>query len=105
MYSLGYKVVYVSGYALDKKDHYDTSDSHAWSLFKIDGKWPPFDATWDIFSGKLPVCHVFKQYFPEGVNVIGTDCIEFAKGKDEGNFYRLKIIIIIFINLKILLID
>ena len=66
MYSLGYKVIYVSGYALDKKDFYEKSDAHAWSLIKIDGKWLPFDATWGIFSGKLPVCHVFKQYFPVG---------------------------------------
>ena len=86
MYSLGYKVVYVSGYALDKKDHYDTSDAHAWSLFKINGKWLPFDATWGIFSGKLPVCHIFRAYFPIGVSVIGSDSIEFGKGNEEGNF-------------------
>ena len=86
MYSLGYQVIYVSGYALNKKDHYDRSDAHAWSLVKIKGKWLPFDATWGIFSGKLPVCHVFKQYFPSTVQVIGTDSIEFGKGKDEGKF-------------------
>ena len=86
MYSLGYKVIYVSGYALDKKDFYEKSDAHAWSLIKIDGKWLPFDATWGIFSGKLPVCHVFKQYFPVGLSVIGTDSVEFGQGKDEGEF-------------------
>ena len=86
MYSLGYKVIYVSGFALDKKDFYDKADAHAWSLIKIDGKWLPFDATWGIFSGKLPVCHVFKQYFPGGVHVVGTDTIEFGVGRDEGEF-------------------
>ena len=86
MYSLGYQVIYISGYALDKKDHYDKSDAHAWSLVKIKGKWLPFDATWGIFSGKLPVCHVFKQYFPSSVHVVGTDSIEFGQGKDEGKF-------------------
>ena len=86
MYSLGYQVIYISGYALDKKDHYDKSDAHAWSLVKIKGKWLPFDATWGIFSGKLPVCHVFKQYFPSPVHVVGTDSIEFGNGKDEGKF-------------------
>ena len=86
MYSLGYQVIYISGYALDKKDYYDSSDSHAWSLIKIQGKWLPFDATWGIFSGKLPVCHVFRQYFPSTVSVIGSDSIEFGKGKDEGQF-------------------
>ena len=86
MYSLGYQVIYISGYALDKKDHYDKSDSHAWSLVKINGKWLPFDSTWGILSGKLPVCHVFKQYFPSTVRVVGTDSLEFAKGKNEGKF-------------------
>ena len=86
MYSLGYQVIYISGYALDKKDHYDKSDAHAWSLVKINGKWLPFDSTWGILSGKLPVCHVFKQYFPSTVRVVGTDSLEFAKGKNEGKF-------------------
>ena len=86
MYSLGYQVIYVSGYALDKKDTYGKEDAHAWSLVKIDGKWLPFDATWGIFSGKLPVCHVFKQFFPNGTRIIGTDKIQFGKGKDEGRF-------------------
>ena len=86
MYSLGYQVIYVSGYALDKKDIFGKEDAHAWSLFKIDGKWLPFDATWGIFSGKLPVCHVFKQFFPLGTKVIGTDQIRFGKGKDEGKY-------------------
>ena len=86
MYSLGYKVIYVSGYALDKKDFYDKADAHAWSLIKIDGKWLPFDATWGIFSGKLPVCHVFKNYFPGTTRVVGTDTIEFGVSREEGEF-------------------
>ena len=86
MYSLGYKVIYVSGYALDKKDFYDKADSHAWSLIKIDGKWLPFDATWGIFSGKLPVCHVFKQFFPGTIQVVGTDSIQFGVSREEGEF-------------------
>ena len=86
LYSLGYQVIYVSGYALDKKDTFGKEDAHAWSLVKIDGKWLPFDATWGFFSGKIPVCHVFKQYFPNGTRVIGTDKIEFGNGKDEGKF-------------------
>ena len=86
MYSLGYQVIYVSGYALDKKDTFGKEDAHAWSLIKIDGKWLPFDATWGFFSGKLPVCHIFKQFFPSGTKVVGTDKIEFGEGKDEGKF-------------------
>ena len=44
MYSLGYKVIYVLGYAIDKNDSFGKEDAHAWSLIKVDGKWLPFDA-------------------------------------------------------------
>ena len=86
MYSLGYQVIYISGYALDKKDTFGKEDAHAWSLIKIDGKWLPFDSTWGIFSGKLPVCHIFKQFFSLGTKIVGTDKIEFGNGKDSGKY-------------------
>jgi len=86
MYSLGYQVIYISGYALDKKDTFGKEDAHAWSLIKIDGKWLPFDSTWGIFSGKLPVCHIFKQFFSLGTKIVGTDKIEFGNGKDAGKY-------------------
>ena len=62
MYSLGYKVLYVLGYAIDKIKSFCFNDLHAWSLIKINGKWVPFDVTWGIFTGKLPVTHVFKKF-------------------------------------------
>jgi len=86
MYSLGYQAIYISGYALDKKDTFGKEDAHAWSLIKIDGKWLPFDSTWGIFSGKLPVCHIFKQFFSLGTKIVGTDKIEFGNGKDAGKY-------------------
>ena len=86
MYSLGYKVVYVIGYALDKNDSYSKEDAHAWSLIKIDGKWLPFDATWGIFSGKFPVSHVFKQYDCKGIITHGYDCVSIGKIIIKGNF-------------------
>ena len=46
---------------LKKKNYYGEEDGHAWSAIKIDGKWLPFDAIWGIFSGKLPVSHIFKS--------------------------------------------
>ena len=61
MYSLGYQTIYVMGYVAIKNNSYDLYDSHAWSLIKVNGKWLPFDATWGIFSGRLPITHVFKQ--------------------------------------------
>ena len=61
LYSLGYKVLFVSGFDIEKKNYYGEEDGHAWSAIKIDGKWLPFDAIWGIFSGKLPVSHIFKS--------------------------------------------
>ena len=61
LYSLGYKVLFISGFAFEKKNYYGEEDGHAWSAIKIDGKWLPFDAIWGIFSGKLPVSHIFKS--------------------------------------------
>ena len=64
LYSLGYKVIYVSGYAWV----YNNVDigcftNHAWSIIKIDDKWYPFDSTWGIVLGKLPVSHIFFTLF------------------------------------------
>ena len=76
MYSLGYQVIYILGYAVEKKINFTLEDAHAWSLVKIDGKWLPFDATWGIFSGKLPVTHVFKQIDGKKISTMSSDRIE-----------------------------
>ena len=76
LYSLGYKVLFVTGYAIEKKKAFGEEDAHAWSLVKIDGKWLPFDATWDIFSGKLPICHVFKSLSSSQFSVNTVDSIK-----------------------------
>ena len=68
LYSLGYKCIYLSGFVIQDKDYFDEGDAHAWSLVKIKDKWLPFDAAseWGIFSGKLPVGHIFQNYFRKG---------------------------------------
>ncbi len=86
MYSLGYKVVYVIGYAMDKNDSFGREDAHAWSLIQIHGKWLPFDATWGIFSGKFPVSHVFKQFDCKGIITKGYDYINVGKLIIQGNY-------------------
>ena len=85
MYSLGYQVLYVLGYAMDKKNKFGVEDSHAWSLIKIDGKWLPFDATWGIFSGKLPVTHIFKQTDCKGIITLSYDSVKVDQIKVAGN--------------------
>ena len=65
LYSLGYKCIYVGGFVFEKKTSFNGDDAHAWSLVRVNGNWLPFDATWGIFTGKLPVCHIFEAYFPK----------------------------------------
>ena len=86
MYSLGYKCIYVAGYAMDKKISFSDEEGHAWSLFKINGKWLPFDATWGLFSGKLPSSHIFKGYFSNKVEAVGTDNIQIQKTDIKGKY-------------------
>lgn len=86
LYSLGYQCIYVSGYVTDKRDFFEKSDYHCWSLVKINGKWLPLDVTWGIFSGKLPVSHIFEGYFSKGINSKGTNQIKFVENRVYGKF-------------------
>jgi hypothetical protein len=85
MYSLGYQVLYILGYAVDKKINFSIEDAHAWSLINIEGKWLPFDATWGIFSGKLPVTHVFKLTDCEGIQTLSYDRVKIEQIDVKGN--------------------
>ena len=77
--SQGIDAIYISGYALDltennvMKENETTkalntnpntldSQKHAWTLAKIDGKWAPLDATWNMFDKNLPISHIFQSY-------------------------------------------
>ena len=73
LYSLGYKCIYVSGFVIKNNDYFNLSDAHSWSLVRINNKWLPFDVTWGIFSGKLPVSHVFQNYFQKTNFIITKD--------------------------------
>ena len=87
IYSLGYKVIFIEGLAMNKKDNFNQEeDGHAWSLIKVDGQWLPFDATWGFFSGKLPVSHVFLNYFERKKNINTNDNVIFGNGTIEGNY-------------------
>ena len=89
LYSLGYKVIYINGFACESRDEFDQNCAHAWSLIKVNGKWYPFDATWGILSGKLPVCHIFQGFFGKSINLVGTDAAAFGRNNNEtGKFIR-----------------
>ena len=83
---LGYKCVNVSDYVMENKDYFSSEDGHAWSLININGKWLPFDATWGIFTGKLPVCHIFHSYFSEGTTTFGSDFVNIKPNEIKGKF-------------------
>ena len=89
LYSLGYKVIYTNGFACESSSEFDQNCAHAWSLIKVNGKWYPFDSTWGILSGKLPVCHVFQGFFGKSITLVGTDGAIFGRNNTEtGKFIR-----------------
>jgi len=88
MYSLGYPVLYAFGFAMTNKNTFGYGDRHAWSIINIDKKglrWYPFDATFGIFSGKLPVTHVFKKIGYSGVKLECPDNVDFEEPYVEGS--------------------
>jgi len=75
LYSLGYKVLYVHGFVMENIEEI-TNIGHAWSIIKINNKWYPFDSTWGIISGKLPISHIFSNYFNKPVQLRSRDPIK-----------------------------
>ena len=63
LYSLGYKVIYASGYYCKNNNKFNQYNLHAFSLIKLDdNKWHPFDVTSGILTGKLHVGYVFRMF-------------------------------------------
>ena len=59
--SIGIKALYASGFAVKNIKTLD-GENHAWTVAYISGKWIALDATWGIFSGKVPQCHVYRKF-------------------------------------------
>ena len=59
---IGIETKETTGYVAKKNDPPYNKDYHAWTLAKINEKWIPLDATWNIFVGKLHVGHIFLYY-------------------------------------------
>ena len=77
--SIGIKALDASGEAINNIKTL-SRENHAWTVAFIDGKWIGLDATWNIFDGKLPQCHLFRKF--EGVfEPIGF----FIPGEDTNN--------------------
>ena len=72
--SIGIDALYVTGNCINEVK--DGSDgSHAWTLCKWNGKWIPLDPTWGIFSGKLPVSHIFAGFDNRGIQLRSYDSV------------------------------
>ena len=88
LYSLGYKVIYIAGYACKQNKEFNNDSGHAWSLIKLNNKWYPFDSTWGIISGKLPVGHIFGYFFNKGAKIRGFDDIQILKSDVVGTYIK-----------------
>ena len=87
LYSLGYQVLYASGYVCKGNNSFKTSTGHAWSLIKLNNnKWYPFDSTWGILTGKLPISHIFSSFTGKHIYLRGIDHATINKSEMEGAF-------------------
>ena len=72
--SVGIDALYVTGNCINEaKDGKD--GSHAWTLCKWNNEWIPLDPTWGIFSGKLPVSHIFAGFDNKGIQLRSYDSV------------------------------
>ena len=85
LYSLGYKVIYIMGYLCRNNKEFNQDSHHSWSLIKLNNKWYPFDSTFGIFSGKLPISHIFDAYF-YNIILYATEGIKTEKDIVSGKF-------------------
>ena len=62
-------MLYANGYCVGYKSEdnsFNDKGSHAFSLIKIGNLWYPFDSTWGLFKGKVPITHVFSRIIVPG---------------------------------------
>lgn len=57
MQSINVPSVFVTGVGFNPAKN--KFEYHAWNLIYVNDEWIPIDSTWGIFSGKLPVSHIF----------------------------------------------
>jgi hypothetical protein len=84
--SIGIPAITVSGISYDYKKN--KFENHAWVIINYNSQWIPIDPTWGIYSGKLPISHIFMYnnnknsiefWFPGSVQNVTSDIINTAK--------------------------
>ena len=59
--SIGIKTLQATGFSIKNLETLKR-EGHAWTVAQINGKWIGLDATWNIFSGKIPQCVLFIKF-------------------------------------------
>ena len=67
LYSLGYKVAYITGIPAEGTKFDMENSLHAWSAIKLGNTWYPYDSTWGIYKGKVPITHIFIEAIDSGL--------------------------------------
>ena len=72
--SINIKTISISGLATSelKRD----CERHAWCIIKYKNKWSYIDPTWKLFSGYLPLSHIFGTFNSYGITFI-TSAVSF----------------------------
>jgi hypothetical protein len=61
--SAGIPSMMLAGMSFDYNTGNFASGGHAWNLVYINNQWIPIDSTWGIYSGKLPISHIFFNFY------------------------------------------
>ncbi len=57
MQAYGVPSIFITGVGFNT--YKNKFEYHAWNLVFVNNKWVPVDTTWGIFSGKMPISHIF----------------------------------------------
>ena len=105
--SINIEAIYVGGYAFDENSKIKKENmGHAWTLAKINNKWIPYDSTWNIFTGILPISHIYERF--NHMNIYYSSSYTFSSGIDiqfkgfdvvnkESKWFKYFIIILVVI--------
>jgi len=74
LYSLDYKVAYVTGITAKNLTFNIRKSLHAWSIIKLGNTWYPFDSTWGIYKGKVPITHIFMDPIDSELFYLKSSC-------------------------------
>ena len=108
--SINIEAIYVGGFAFDEEKQIKKENmGHAWTLAKINNEWIPYDSTWNIFTGILPISHIYERfnsmyiYYSSGYTFSDKIDIQFNKAdnviieENKSNKYFIIVLVIIFV--------